>query len=381
MDKEFTKILFSILKSQLKDAQIQIDKEKLTKEVISSLYNVSKKHDVAHIVCAYLEKNGFLKDHFLADKFYSEEIMSVCRYEQQKYALQEITNCFREQDIAYITLKGFVIRPYYPQESMRTSCDIDILIKEQDLQRAISALEQNGYSLTEKGFHDVSLFSPSGVHLELHFSLLENKPNIDKVLKDAWQYAQTQDGVSYSFTEEFFIFHIYAHIWHHFLSGGCGIRSLMDLWIIKNKMGIDYQKASSLLKKAGIEKLAKEIDTLAQICFDDKIGDEFYDNLLDYIVLGGIYGSFENRVAVKGTDSVVKYSFKRIFLPLRLMKPNFPVLNKAPFLLPFCWIARIFQTLFGKKRKTATQELKVAKNFSSDKKAKTEQMRQRLGLR
>ena len=71
---------------------------------------------------------------------------------------------------------------------MRTSCDIDILVREQDIDTAAQAIgEKLGYRYESKNYHDISLKSESGVHLELHFSLKENEENIDGLLSDCWQ--------------------------------------------------------------------------------------------------------------------------------------------------------------------------------------------------
>ena len=54
---------------------------------------------------------------------------------------------------------------------MRISCDIDILVHENDLERATNHLINNlGYSYDGKGAHDVSLFLDKRVHLELHYT-------------------------------------------------------------------------------------------------------------------------------------------------------------------------------------------------------------------
>ena len=71
--------------------------------------------------------------------------MSVYRNEQIKYAFAQICDTFELSSIPYIPLKGSVIRPYYPKESMRTSCDIDILVKEENHEAAIDVLVQRGF--------------------------------------------------------------------------------------------------------------------------------------------------------------------------------------------------------------------------------------------
>ncbi len=377
-------IILKILRSELNETEPEdIVKAQLTSEEISALFSLSKRHDLAHIVSQALYKCGLLTDQEMLSKFSRAEMMSVYRNEQIKYAYKQICDCFDESDIPYIPLKGSVIRPYYPKESMRTSCDIDILIKEENLDNAINILVQKGFKCGKKNYHDVSLYSPNKIHLELHFNIQEKIDSLDIVLKDAWEHAELIHGSRYEFSKEFFMFHIFAHMSYHFLSGGCGVRSLMDIWIIKHKMGIDYTEAKSLLKKAGIYQFAEEINNLVDVCFSDKPKDDFSKVLLSYIFNGGVYGTMQNQIIVKKSrnNSMVIYVLKKFFLPYKDMKAKYPVLQKCPFLLPLCWIRRLFEIIFGGKVIKSVPELKTANEVTNGEVEIMRQIRQRLGLK
>ena len=232
-EKEVQNILIEILYSALNDIDSRISlKEKLTPETVASVYRLAKKHDLAHILSNFIYRNKIEIPSQIQAKLQKEDVICVYRYEQMKYAFEEICEVFSDADVEYIPLKGAVLRPYYPLETMRTSCDIDILIREEDLDKAVECLRQKEYRFESKNFHDVSLYSPNNVHLELHFNIQENMDNLDLVLKDAWDYAVKADKNRYEFKKEFFAFHIFAHMAYHFVSGGCGIRSLMDIWIM-----------------------------------------------------------------------------------------------------------------------------------------------------
>lgn len=381
--KALQDIFIKILRSELTETELEVSvKEQLTPEVISALYSLSKHHDLAHIVSSAFYKCGLLTDKELLKKFNKEEILSVYRNAQMQHTYGEICEAFDEANIPYIPLKGSVIRPYYPRESMRTSCDIDILIQEKNLDSAVEKLEAKGYQFKQKNYHDVSLFSPANIHLELHFNILEDIDRLDNVLKDAWQYASPVQGCRYEFTEEFFLFHMFAHMSYHFLRGGCGVRSLMDVWVMEHKMKITYPQAEELLKKAGIYAFAEEISKLSDICFSNADGGGFYDTLLSYIVGGGVYGTSLNRVAVtkKNNENNFLYLLKRVFLPYRKMANQYPVLKKIPFLLPFYWIARVVGIVFSKKARKAFSELKFATDMSEDTVGTMNEMKARLGL-
>ena len=137
-----------------------------------------------------------------------------------------------------------------------------------------------------------------------------------------------------------------------------------------------------LLIIRGIYQFAIKISNLSEICFSGKSSDEFSDILLDYIFCGGVYGSLENKVAVKKTErkSGIGYVLNRLFLPYNAMKNIFPVLKKIPVLLPFCWVIRFFKMLFGGKMKKSVLELQVVNNMKAGQIETIQIMKEKLGL-
>ena len=376
-------ILIGILRSELTETPPDASvREQITPAVIPALYSLANWHDLAHLVSSFLYKYGLLADEEMLVKFNEKAILSVYRNEQMNYAYTQICDTLDSTSVPYIPLKGAVIRPFYPQESVRTSCDIDILIKEKDLNAAVDALVQKGFKCGKKNYHNISLFSPADMHLELHFTIQENIDKLDAVLKDAWQYAKPVHGSRYEFTSEFFVFHMFAHMSYHFLAGGCGLKSLMDVWVMEHKMGLTYECARELLEKAGIYRFAAEIHKLAESCFSGTPRDEFSSTLLSYICRGGVYGTLQNNIAVKKTKtpSTTSYVLQRLFMPYKFMTTLYPVLKTLPFLLPFCWMARFCKMLFGGKAERTIAELKTASAVSDDKVQTVMQLRERLGL-
>ncbi len=382
-ERDIQHILIEILGSQLKAAEPRESiKASLTPDVLSAVYRLAKKHDLAHIVSDFVYRNKLETEIEAADLLKREELTAFYRCEQLKYAYREICEAFDKAEIAYVPLKGSVIRPYYPNESVRTSCDIDILIHEADIEAAVECLTMVGYDLGERHYHEVSLYSTNKIHLELHFSIKENMESIDKVLDDAWGYAERADGSRYDFKKEFFVFHMYAHMAYHFLSGGCGIRSLMDIWVMEHKMDADYTLAEDLLKRAGIYKFAYEMSKIANKCFGEEGIDTSSDMILKYIFRGGMYGSSKNSLAVKTaeTGSLFAYTLKRLFLPYESMKVLYPILKKVPILLPFCYVARWLGVIFGRKTKRIASEISFVSSISGDNIAEIKEIRRNLGL-
>ncbi len=382
--RELQDIFFKIISSELDQTELDGSvKEALTPKAVQSLYALAKHHDLAHIIASSVKRNHISISAEQKEKLEREEFLAYYRFLRMKSALDKICLAFDEAKIPYIPLKGAVIRSYYPEESMRTSCDVDVLIKEEQLDLAVSTLVSKGFTAGEKAYHDISMFSPANVHLELHFSIKENIDSLDSVLKDAWDHVKPLEGSRYDFTNEFFLFYMLSHTAYHLLSGGCGIKPLMDIWVMKNKMNITYEDSRELLERAGLYRFAEEIFKLTDICFSNKPGDEQTDILLAYIIDGGVYGTSENKAAVnkEKNKSTFSYVMKRLFPPYKSMVALFPVLKKASVLLPFCWIIRIFKMIFSGKIKKSVSEIQSVSDIPDERIEEVKRIKSKLGLK
>ncbi len=129
----------------------------LTDEEFAKLYKLAKSHDLAHLVGDALIKNDLIGDGEIKAKFQKRIMLAVYRYEKINYELGRLRETLNEAKIPFIPLKGSVLRRYYPEPWMRTSCDIDVLVNESDLERAISALTSAaGYKNRFKKAHTMS---------------------------------------------------------------------------------------------------------------------------------------------------------------------------------------------------------------------------------
>ena len=206
-----------------------IDKKEysFSQEELVKLYKLSKTHDLAHLVGDALIKNDLLSDAEIRAKFEKQIMVAVLRYEKINYELECLRETLNEAKIPFIPLKGSVIRQYYPEPWMRTSCDIDILVHESDLEAATSAVvEKLSYEEEGKGSHDIGLFSPGGVHLELHYSLIESDiiGKADRMLEPVWEQVSPTEKYPYDYemTDALYYYYHIAHMAKHFQNGGCG---------------------------------------------------------------------------------------------------------------------------------------------------------------
>lgn len=202
MNQRINQILFALLRSAVYGGQLKdTEKAVFSEEMLPQLLAISRKHDVAHLLAVGIDQNGLISEQLKKESKIEYEILkAVYRYERLNAEYKRICNALEKAEISFLPLKGSVIRKDYPEAWMRTSCDIDILVRKSDVDKAISYLVENHqYVFDWKGPKDVSLFSPSKQHIELHYSLMEDDVanSASEILQSVWDTATHKDGYNY----------------------------------------------------------------------------------------------------------------------------------------------------------------------------------------
>lgn len=346
--------------------------------------SLSKKHDLAHIVGNFLQKNGLISDPAIAS-YIKNVILSVFhRFCVQENELNAIKKMLEEEKIPFVVLKGPVIRKLYPEEWMRTSCDIDVLVKESALEKAKKLLEEKlGYTVKDRNYHDVDLYAPSGVHLELHFSILEHQENIDVLLKKAWKYTEyvKKGGAEKRFAPEFMIFHVVSHLQYHFIAGGCGVKPFVDLKILLEKTEYDSSVLKEMLKTAGIEQFFEKVVLLSEIWFGNAKRDDTTYRFEEYVLKGGVYGVLENRVLASQSKSGKTASFmQRVFMSHESLSIRYSHKKIKKWQLPYYQIVRWIDLVKEGSFHKGMQELKLQATTQKEEVDEIQQMMKDLGL-
>ena len=382
-----TELLFALLRCEISGSAEPIEEKALSEGALSEIYAISNTHDVAHIISSALENKGVLAKDEISQKLLNTKFLAIYRSQQLKYALKEICSVFEKEKIRFIPLKGSVLKSYYPQEWMRTSCDIDILVHEVDLKAAAAVLEgELGYCVKTHTTHDISLYSPADIHLELHFNLLEvgRANSAGDILKNVWDYAKLKDGSDYhcELLDEMFYFYHIAHMAKHFENGGCGIRPFIDLWLLDNRSGVDAAKRNELLLKGDLLKFADAARKLCRVWLQGEAADEISVKMEKYVLSGGLYGTNENRVVVQQQKKGGKWGYviSRMFLPYETLKYHYPVLQKHRWLTPVMEVWRWFKLAFCGHSKRVMSELRYNQSISSEKAAEVKDFLLSIGL-
>ena len=389
MDNNTIKLLFALLNSALFGKNLTEEQKILfTDSLAKSLLESAKRHDVIHLAAKALCDNGLItKDHPFFPVCQKAQVMAIYRYEQLNFELIRVSELFEKSEIPFIPLKGSVVRKHYPEPWMRTSCDIDILVHKSDLSKAQNLLEtEYGFTKSLETSCDIAYNTPSGMHVELHFSLLSDDVanNAGNFLENVWDFAKPKENCKYHhiLSDEMFYYYHLAHMAKHFEDGGCGIRPFIDIFILDNLPDADKQKRDQMLKQGNLYEFAQGCRNLSEVWFGNQTHTKLTELMEIYLLKGGAFGTLANHVAIGQQKSGGKfgYAWSRFFPDLKFMKTHYGYVNKCIVLLPFAYAHRFFQVILRGNTKRSLHELKANSNVTEGTSNIAKQMLDELGL-
>lgn len=337
-----------------------------TPDMLDAVYTLASRHDLAHLVGQAASKLDLPESEALT-KCKQTAMQALMRYMRLNYEYEQTCQTLEQAQIPFIPLKGSVLRDDYPEPWMRTSCDVDVLVKEEQLNAAVQVLTRTlGYTAGERGDHDVTLRSAGGIHLELHYDTIQERydeTGSRKVLGRIWQDAQPKETGSchHVMSDAMFYFYHMAHMAKHFQTGGCGIRTFLDVWILDRKAH-DAAARQALLAEGGLAKFAQGARKVAEYWFSGETPDGMTRAVSDYILRAGIYGDNANRAAVGQAKrgGRMKYLLtRRVFMPYDFLKAEYPILKKHKWLTPVYQVVRWIRMLIDGRLRYTVAELKA----------------------
>lgn len=305
----------------------------------------------------------------------------------------EVTSALSSVNIPHIIVKGYILRNIYPEKDMRTMGDLDFVVHKEDMERARDALLASGYTL-ESVFKGEWCYKKDNMLVELHPGLMDADVGFidyEGYMSKIFDNTKVIKGCTYELTDEFHFIYMTMHIMKHFYSDGAGIRMMLDmaLFIKRYKQNLDWNYINRELKNLKMDVFFDNIQALCYRLFDsginNKIDEELYNEVFDYIMTGGAFGfarkNFEisqSRDRIAKNEYVIKTLFKRAFPSDNEMRGL--VLwyyNKPKALLPVAWAYRWVNSAFLKRGKLVKSIILTAENKESRKQL---EMLKKLGL-
>ena len=329
------------------------DAERVRGMDLEQLYRTANRHLLTSIVGYALEAAGVRDPAFVQAK--SKAIRKIVLFDTER---ADVLAELEKAGIWHMPLKGCVLKEHYPQIGMRQMADNDILY---DVSRSMDVrkiMEGLGFKTTvyvlNNYNHDHYDKEPV-CNFEMHRALFT--PAADDAVFEYYQNIRSRmikdegTGFRYHLSPEDFYVYMIAHEHKHYSGGGTGLRSLLDTYVVLRKVPLDMAYVAGEIEKLGMTDFEAANRSLALHLFEGKPLTEEEQEMLDYVLSSGTYGTMANsvrkQIREKGRWG---YFLSRMTLSFDMMTRLYPVLGKVPLLYPFCWAHRIIHAFFFKHK-------------------------------
>ena len=256
---------------------------------------------------------------------------------------EAVRNAFEDAGIENVILKGEDIDKFYPEPDLRESCDCDIYVGTEYMKQSREIMKNLGFEMLEEGLEHDEYEIDGLVVFEIHNKFAHEEFDEAKECKKILKRLRIKEGKKHTLymTDEDIFFYMVCHTAKHFKQGGIGLKNIVDLWVLKNR--IDTKQAEKYIKNANLSEIYNELLALADFWLEGKELPEKYRQDAEEIAQGTWRGTAE-----KNKENMEKRSFKvklknlvKMYnFPRYLLEDRYPILKKAPYLLPFCRIHR-----------------------------------------
>lgn len=254
-----------------------------------------------------------------------------------------------EAKVPHIFLKGVVLKHDYPIPALRTMCDIDILVRTNDYPKIDAIAESMGGKREFGDGNHRNYQFPGGVEVEFHPNLIHQDTPVGTQINPGWQYADPNNPNK--MTEEGFYLNTICHLANHFVTGGVGVRFVLDVWVNRHlrKPEADREAVEKELEKLGLLEFTHKIEALSEHWFGEAESTPLLEELGEYILSSGSHGrsgrAILNAVSLSAGGTRASALIGKMFYSRAEMEDRFPWCKGKPWLLPAAWCARAFKAV------------------------------------
>lgn len=324
---------------------------------LEQAYEQLKRHQVLSVAYLGAVNCGVSKSLPVMRRLFEDYCSILYHSERQWAVLERLLAAFDEAGIDHMPLKGYHLKPLYPAPELRPMGDADILIRLDQYDAIRPVMRALGFEEGAESDHELVWHHPD-LMVELHKRLI---PSYNKdyygYYGDGWQLARVEQGCRYGMEAEDELVYLITHFAKHYRDGGIGLRHVLDLWVWQRaKPGLDMVRVERVLARLRLLEFYQNIQRLLRAWFEDGAWDETLELMTHVIFSSGSWGTKSAHLLsavlreAQGSASTGRAKLRRLwrtaFLPLEAMRTKYPVLCKAPVLLPVCWCVRIVRILF-----------------------------------
>ncbi|MGN0813841.1 MAG: nucleotidyltransferase family protein [Candidatus Coproplasma sp.] len=343
------KTLISIIRAVLHD-------EPLSVKIDENLLSLAKFHSVAQFLYPCMDQAQ--TDPSIVRNVTEIYYTAVKRDAVQQCEREELEADFEKSQIPYLPLKGMIMKSFYPQSHLRTMGDLDYLVAPKHFSAARKIILNHGYTQKDNCEHHIECEKPPIMVVELHRKLFTSQDLGESLFTDVLDRCKKSKEFlnRLEMTDEDFYLHLMLHLIKHYVSGGTGLRSFIDIYLyIKAKPDMDREYLNAAFAKTEYAGTAALIERFSSDLFEGSALDEEELSMLDRVVNSGTYGTIANKSQSdlqNFNNSTFKVVMRKLFPTVKIMKDWYPVLGKGAgiLLLPVFYVWHVLTRLFNFKK-------------------------------
>ena len=387
MEKSFISGVISLVKSALTGEKAVLPDD----FDFTAAYKLAKAHGIIALLYYGIADSGIPLDEKLNQKFLAGILQGIAVCQEQMEELAALSAKFEENGIDFMPLKGSVIRSLYPKPELRSMGDADILIRTEQYEQIVPILGESGFAFVKESTNELC-WNKSPFYLELHRYLVSPRhKDYFEALGDGWQLAKPAEGSRHRYVmsdEDFFVF-LFVHFAKHYRSSGIGIKHMTDIWVyLKAKPELDGDYIAQKLEQLHLLRFCENVCKTVDAWFENAEFDDITYLITEKIFSSGAFGTKETTMQGNALRDMQEGKVKNargnrllaaLFPPYPNMCILYPVLKKAPILLPFLWVYRGIYTVFCKKSAISAQYRSI-NSLSTERLSKYEEDLHTVGL-
>lgn len=332
----------------------------------NDLFEFAKSQSLSYMAYCAIRKSGFDIGDELEQEWSTRNSRTLVSYFNQEYECGRLCRELSDAGIRNMPLKGSQISKLYPEPEMREMCDLDILVKPEDLERVHQMMLADDYTYMEEHTtsHNREYHKLPYLNVEVHNYLMPRESPMFSYFENYWDRVGPEDN---SLTSRMpwvdcYIF-MMAHAYKHFFRVGTGVRSILDIYVMCEQLGavLDHDCIDREFEKLDILDFARSFERLAACWFAEERTD-VPEDLQQYhhrVLESSTYG--DNSLITKALKLMQdgksfkaakrKMAISKVFPSYAYMKSKFPSLKYVPFLLPIYWVIRWIKTMIAKPKR------------------------------
>ena len=370
MNKEERQLLCCLRAYRTGEAAAEII-ESLSPEEWRRLYELSAAHKLTAVVFEMLHgREDFCSgDPALAGRWKRDAILQAVAQTGRTQKLLELTAALDGAGVRYALVKGAICRQLYHKGDLRPSGDEDLFIPPSERQYCGEVFARHGLrAVSPQEEADVAHWHDpaTGLHLELHTRQFSTGWTAERILNPYFEQqlehtvtAAVEHTAVQTLQPTAHLLFLIAHTLKHFITGGFGVRTLSDLlsYCERYQEQIDHRTLWDMLERIRGAVFFRQLLQIGQLYLDfdaapwGGIPSDPSDGneLLGDMLAAGIYGQTSMDRRHSGALALQTAQGRRtapslrgaLFPPASQLKGRYPILRKAPVLLPVMWLHRM----------------------------------------